>query len=124
MTIIKGTAHTLTSIDDLVSITGKSDISIGGRHKIYINKDGASNNNYDIQVGPNANINVQVDKGAINLVTLDGKVNVNSAGDYNVKVGGNYTMTVAGNRLVTVDGTTVDNTTGTVQHRGSKIDLN
>ncbi len=124
VTLIKGTDHTLTSIDNLVSITGKSDISIGGRHKIYINKDGASNNNYDIQVGPNANINVQVDKGAINLVTLDGKVNVNSAGDYNVKVGGNYTMTVAGNRLVTVDGTTVDNTTGTVQHRGSKIDLN
>ena len=33
-------------------------------------------------------------------------------------------MTVAGNRTVTVEGTTVDNTTSTVIHRGSRIDLN
>ena len=123
--IIKGTDHTLTSIDNLVSIIGESNVSIGGRHKIYINKAGQTDNNYDIQVGPNANINVQVDKGNINLVTKgDGKINVNSSGDYNVKCGGDYTMTVAGNRNVTVNGQTIDNTTGTVQHRGSKIDLN
>ena len=88
------------------------------------NKDGAENNSYDIQVGPNANINVQVDKGSINLVTKDGKINVNSAGDYNVKVGGNYTMTVAGNRSITTEGSTTDNTTGAVTHRGKTIDLN
>ena len=57
------------------------------------------------------------------MVTVDGKINVNSGGDYNVKVGGNYNMTVA-NRSVTVEGTTVDNTTSTVIHRGSRIDLN
>ena len=81
-------------------------------------------NNYDIQVGTGANVNIQVDKGDVNLVTVDGKINVNSGGDYNVKVGGNYNMTVAGNRTVTVEGTTVDNTTSTVIHRGSRIDLN
>ena len=114
----------LTSTDNKVSIDGHSDITIGGRHKIYINKDGQANNSYDIQIGPNANINIQVDTGDINLVTKQGKVNVNAAGDYNVKVGGNYTMTVEGNRTVNVDGSTTDNTTGAVQHRGSTIDLN
>ena len=122
--IIKGISYNITSSHNLVNIDGRSDISIGGRHKIYINKDGQENNNYDIQVGPNANINIQVDQGDINLVTKQGKVNVNSAGDYNVKVGGNYTMTVAGNRLITTEGTTTDNTTGAVIHRGKTIDLN
>ena len=122
--IIKGIDYKLTSSHNLVNIEGRSDISIGGRHKIFINKDGAADNNYDIQVGPNANINIQVDQGDINLVTKQGKVNVNSGGDYNVKVGGNYTMTVAGNRTITTEGTTVDNTTGAVTHRGSTIDLN
>ena len=122
--IIKGIDYKLTSSHNLVNIEGRSDISIGGRHKILINKDGAVDNNYDIQVGPNANVNIQVDTGDINLVTKQGKVNVNSGGDYNVKVGGNYTMTVAGNRNITTDGTTTDNTTGAVIHRGSTIDLN
>ena len=122
--IVKASHYTLTTTDNSVSIGGKSDITIGGRHKIYINKDGAENNNYDIQVGPNANVNVQVDTGSINLVALQGKVNVNAGGDYNVKVGGNYTMTVAGNRNVSVSGTTLDNTQGAVQHYGKTIDLN
>ena len=122
--LIKGIDYRLTTSHNLVNIEGRSDISIGGRHKIFINKDGAADNNYDIQVGPNANINIQVDEGDINLVTKQGKVNVNSGGDYNVKVGGNYTMTVAGNRTISVNGDTTDATQGSVIHRGNPIDLN
>ena len=122
--IIKGTSYTLTSADNKVNIDGLSDITIGGRHKIYINKDGAANNHYDIQIGPNANINIQVDTGDINLVTKQGKVNVNSAGDYNLKVGGNMRVSVEGNILETVEGSKTSNTSGAVIHRGSTIDLN
>ena len=122
--IIKGAQYVLTSSHNLVNIDGRSDISIGGRHKIYINKNGQSDNNYDIQVGPNANVNIQVDTGDINLVTKQGKVNVNSGGDYNVKVGGNYTMTVAGNRSISVNGTSVDETQEKAIIRGNPIDLN
>jgi len=122
--IIKGDHFTLLTNDNKVSIGGDADVSIDGRHKIYINKSNTANNHYDIQVGSNANVNIQVDKGDVNLVTVDGKINVNSGGDYNVKVDGNYNMTVAGSRTVTVEGTTIDNTTGSVIHRGSRIDLN
>ena len=122
--IIKGDHFTLLTNDNKVSIGGDADVSIDGRHKIYINKSNTANNHYDIQVGSNANVNIQVDKGDVNLVTVDGKINVNSGGDYNVKVDGNYNMTVAGSRTVTVEGTTIDNTTGSVTHRGSRIDLN
>ena len=122
--IIKGSSFRLLSNKEQVAISGDSDITIDGRHKIYINKSNTSGNNYDIQVGTGANVNIQVDSGDVNLVTVQGKINVNSGGDYNVKVGGNYNMTVAGSRSVTVEGTTTDNTTGSVTHRGSRIDLN
>ena len=122
--IIKGQSYRLLSNKEQVQISGDSDISIDGRHKIYINKSNTLNNHYDIQVGTGANINIQVDSGDVNLITTTGKINVNAGGDYNVKVGGNYNMTVAGNRKVDVEGTTIDNTTGSVTHRGSTIDLN
>ena len=122
--IIKGISYNITSSHNLVNIDGRSDISIGGRHKIFIKKDGAAENNYDIQIVPNANINIQVDTGDVNIVTLQGKVNVNSGGDYNVKVGGNYTMTVAGDRVIDVKGNTTDATEKAVIHRGKTIDLN
>ena len=122
--IIKGDHYTFTKGKRQALIEGNCDLSIDGRHKIYINKSGIENNHYDIQIGPNANINIQVDKGNINVVTVDGNINVNSGGDYNVKVAGNYTMAVEGNELKTVEGSTTHNTTGQVIHRGSRIDLN
>ena len=122
--IVKGDHYTLVSGKRQAFITGQSDLSIDGRHKLYINKSGAEDNHYDIQIGANANINIQVDKGNINLVTVDGNINVNSGGDYNLKVAGNMTTAVSGNTLETIEGTKTSNTTGAVTHRGSTIDLN
>jgi hypothetical protein len=136
-----GTSYEMTNNGDLVTkvandnyqliagthntnIKGNSDITINGRHKIFINKDGEEENNYDIHVGKNANINIQVDQGDINMVTKDGRINVNAGGDYNVKVGGNYTILVEGNKQEDVAGTKTSNTTGAVTHRGATIDLN
>jgi len=122
--IIKGKHYTIQSNDNKVDIDGRSDVTISGRHKLYINRDGLVNNNYDIQVGPNANINIQVDTGSINLITKQGPINVNAGGDYNLKVGGNYTISVAGNTSETIEGNKTSNTTGAVIHRGATIDLN
>ena len=122
--IIKGDHYTLTSGKRQAEIQGNCDISIDGRHKLFLNKSGTLNNHYDIQIGANANINIQVDKGNINMVTVDGNINVNSGGDYNVKVGGNMTIAVDGSEIKNVSGTTTHNTTGAVIHRGSTIDLN
>ena len=122
--IIKGEHYTLTTSNSNTLIEGNTNTSINGHHKLYINKDGQQDNHYDIQIGPNANINIQVDSGDINLVTKSGKVNVNSGGDYNLKVGGNMTVSVAGSINETVEGTKTSNTTGAVIHRGQTIDLN
>ena len=82
-------------------------------------------------MGPNASVNIQVDKGDINLVTKTGKLNQKIGGDYNLTVGGNYNVKVEGNRQVDVTGTTIDNTEKAVLHTGQtykvlaqRIDLN
>jgi len=122
--IIKGESYRLLSNKEQVQISGQSDISIDGRHKLFINKLGVTDNHYDIQVGKGASINIQVDSGDVNIHTIQGKINMNAGGDYNLKVGGNYTVEVAGNTLETIEGTKTSNTTGAVIHRGSTIDLN
>ena len=122
--IIKNEYYKFVSSKSQALIQGNSDTTINGRHKLFINKDGAEDNHYDIQIGENASINIQVDKGNINLVTVDGKINVNAGGDYNLKVAGNMTTTVQGNLLETIEGTKTSNTTAAVIHRGNTIDLN
>ena len=122
--IIKGDHYNIVSGKRQAVIEGNLDLTIGGRHKIYINKDGATNNHYDIQVGPNASVNIQIDKGDMNVVLKDGKMNTNIAGDYNMKIGGNMNLDVRGNKTETVSGSKTSNTTGNVIHRGARIDLN
>ena len=122
--IIKGESYRLLSNKEQVQITGNSDITIYGRHKLYINKSNTIDNHYDIQIGAGASINIQVDDGDVNIHTIQGKINMNAGGDYNLNVGGNYTVQVAGNTTETIEGSKTSNTTGAVTHRGSTIDLN
>jgi hypothetical protein len=122
--ILKGDHYTLLTKDNKVSIGGNSDITIDGRHRIYINKSNTPNNDYTIQVGTGANVNIQVDSGDVNIVTVQGKMNLNSGGDFNVKVGGTMTFDVEGNMITNVNGTNTENTSGAKTIRGSTIDLN
>ena len=114
----------ITNKDNKHYIKGNSDVTIDGRHKVFINKSGTADNNYDIQVGPNANVNIQVDNGNLNVVTKTGQFNFDVGSDMNVNVGGNYNLNVQGSETKTVEGTTTHNTTGSTTIRGSTIDLN
>ena len=122
--IVKGDSYSLIDGDRQTYVQENHDLTINGRYKLYINKNGSSDNHYDIQIGPGANVNIQVDNGDINLHTLTGRLNLNSGGDTNLKVGGSLTIDVAGNLIQNVEGNTTEQTTGTVIVRGSTIDLN
>ena len=122
--IITNNHYTLTSNNHKAYIQGDSDITIDGRHKVYINKSGQANNNYDIQVGPNANVNIQVDNGNLNVVTKTGQFNFDVGSDFNVQVGGNYNLTVLGNKVESIEGNHTQDTTGSVVIKGATIDLN
>ena len=114
----------ITQKDNKHYIKGNSDITIDGRHKVFINKSGIADNNYDIQVGPNANVNIQVDNGNLNVVTKTGQFNFDVGADFNCNVAGNYNLNVQGNETKTVEGSTTHNTTGSTTIRGRTIDLN
>ena len=122
--IIKSSHYQLISQNKKVYVAGNSDITIDGRHKLYINKSNTANNHYDIQIGAGASVNIQVDDGDVNVHTVTGKINMNAGGDYNLKVGGNMNVLVEGSISETVEGSKTSNTTGAVVHRGSTIDLN
>ena len=122
--IITNDHYTLTSNNNKAYIQGNSDITIDGRHKVYINKDGQPNNNYDIQIGPGANVNIQVDNGNLNVVTKTGQFNFDVGSDFNVNVGGDYNLNVLGNKKETIEGNHTQDTTGTVVIKGQQIDLN
>ena len=129
--IIKGDHYNIVSGKRQVLIDGNTDITIGGRHKVFINKDGQEGNHYDIQIGQNASVNIQIDKGDMNVVLKDGMMNTNVSGDYNLKVGGNMNLDVRGTYVETISKTKTSNTTQEVVHRGKtfkviadRIDLN
>jgi len=122
--ITKGDSYSIIDGDRQTYVQENNDLTINGRFKLYINKNGQTNNHYDIQIGPGANVNIQVDNGDINLHTLTGRLNLNSGGDTNLKVGGSLTIDVAGNLIQNVEGNTTENTSGSVIVRGETIDLN
>ena len=122
--IIKSNHYQLISKDKKVYVAGNSDITIDGRHKLYINKNNTADNHYDIQIGAGASINIQVDSGDVNIHTVQGKINMNAGSDYNLKVAGNMNVSVSGSITETVEGSKTSNTSGAVIHRGSTIDLN
>ena len=119
----KDSTHPITEKDNKVYIKGSSDVTLGGRHKIIINADGAANNHYDIQVGPNANVNIQVDSGDVNISTLTGKMNLFAGGDMNMKVGGTYRLT-AGQIIEESQSTTTRTAQSEYHTFGNPIDHN
>jgi hypothetical protein len=77
--------------------------------KLKVNKLGASGNNYDIEVGEGANLNIMVRTGDVNL-NVTGNVNVKSSGDTNIDCD-NFRVAASG---------AIKMTSGT----GKNIDLN
>ena len=122
-TIIKDDHNCIVEKNSRHYIKGNSDTTINGRHKIFINTDGASNNNYDIQVGPNANVNIQVDSGNINMSALDGNINMFANNDMNLRVGGTLSVR-AGQIVENSDSTTTRSAQGRYHTFGSIIDHN
>ena len=93
---VEGTSYTNIKEDQIVTLNG--------RYKIFVNKDETRDNNYDIVVGKNANINIQVDKGDININVLDGRINANCSDNFNMIVGGDTNIITQGDYTVNAGG--------------------
>ncbi len=119
----KDSTHTITEKDSKVFIKGDSDITINGRHKIMLNVDGKADNNYDIQVGAGANVNIQVTQGNINMAALDGDINMFANNNMNISVGGTYKV-MAGKILETSTSTTTRSAQNEYHTYGDPVDHN
>ena len=105
---VEGTSYTNIKEDQIVTLNG--------RYKIYVNKDEQRDNNYDIVVGANSNINIQIDRGDLNINVLDGRINANCSENFNMIVGGDTNIITQGDYTV--------NAGGKLTMQGEKIFLN
>ena len=80
VTRVKSDNYTLTTGDDFAHIKGNSSVTTDGGVRVFVNADGATEDgHYTIEVGNNANVNIQVNKGNVNVVTSEGDINLKSA---------------------------------------------
>jgi len=87
VTRVKSDNYTLTAGDDFAHIKGNQSTTVDGGVRVFVNADSSTDDqNYTIEVGNNANVNIQVNKGNVNIVTAEG------GGDINLKSGKNIHM--------------------------------
>ena len=91
VTRVKKDNYDLTYGQHFTHIRGNQSTTTNGGVKVFVNAAGAGaagppgqtvqKFHYTIQVGKNANVNIQVDKGDVNIVTTDGDINMKSGKD-------------------------------------------
>ena len=124
ITRVKKDQYHIVSADDYIHIQGAAKQTVDKGLKVFVNKNAEEGNNYNIEVGAGANVTVQVNKGDINMVAVDGDINMKMSDDCNIDVGGNFNVTVAGDASETVAGKKDELVTGNNTKTGARIDLN
>ena len=86
VTRVKGDNYDLVTGNDFAHIKGNSSTTVDGGVRVFVNADGATTDgHYTIEVGNNANVNIQVNKGNVNLVTNEGDINMKSGRNINIE---------------------------------------
>ena len=112
VTRVKQDNYTITTNDDYTHIQGTQRHTTDEGVRIRCNANGEEGNNYNIEVGSGASVNVEVNKGNINLTTLSpdvGDININASRDLNMQVGRNVNLQVLNKVDVDVKGTWREN---------------
>ena len=79
VTRVKKDNYDLVTGDDFAHIKGNSSTTVDGGVRVFVNADASTDDhNYTIEVGNNANVNIQVNKGDVNVVTTQGNINLKS----------------------------------------------
>ena len=86
VTRVKGANYDLITGDHYVHIKGDQSTTVDGGVRVFVNADASTDDhNYTIEVGNNANVNIQVNKGDVNLVTNEGDINMKSGRNINLQ---------------------------------------
>ena len=86
VTRVKNDNYDLITGDHFAHIKGNHSTTVDGGVRVFVNADGATENgHYTIEIGNNANVNIQVNKGDVNVVTNEGDVNMKSGRNLNIQ---------------------------------------
>ena len=124
VTRVKKDNYDLITGDHYVHIKGDQSTTSDGGVRVFVNADGSTaDGHYTIEVGNNANINIQVNKGNVNVVTTQGDINLKSGANIQLDAAqGIYlrSKTVSAE----IDGNWVERVTGNNTKTGKVINLN
>ena len=121
-------SHIVSKMFEVVSsdksslIEGDSIETIDKSLKLKVNKLGASGNNYDIEIGENANLNIMVRSGALNM-NVNGNVNIFSNDDINMSCD-NFRLDASNKVTVSSGDKILIDSGGEVDIDGTPINLN
>ena len=81
ITRVKKDNYDLVTGDHFAHIKGNHSTTTDGGVRVFVNAEGNKEfkNNYTIEVGQGANLNIQVNEGDVNVVTSNGNINMKSA---------------------------------------------
>ena len=119
---VKRDNYEIISNDHFAHIKGTHNTTVDGGVRVFVNANGTADSNYTIQVGNNANVNVQVDKGNINLVATQGEINM-KAEDMNIDITKDFRVKAQSVNFE-VNGSLKEVVTGTNTKTGNPINLN
>ena len=89
VTRVKKDNYDLITGDHFAHIKGNHSTTVDGGVRVFVNADASSDDqNYTIEVGNNANVNIQVNKGDVNVVTTEGDINMKSGRNINMQTNG------------------------------------
>jgi len=124
VTRVKKDNYDLITGDHFAHIKGNHSTTVDGGVRVFVNANASTDdNNYTIEVGNNANVNIQVNEGDVNVVTTQGDINMKSGRNINIEAELGVHIK-AKTFSAQIDGTWEERVTGTNTKTGQFINLN
>ena len=120
---VKRDNYEIISNDHFAHIKGNHSTTTDGGVRVFVNADATADSNYTIEVGNNANVNIQVNKGDVNVHTADGNINMKSGKNIHMEAAQGVFIK-ANHFSAEIDTFWLEKVSGTNRKTGSRIDLN
>jgi hypothetical protein len=123
ITRVKKDNYDLVTGDHFAHIKGNHSTTTDGGVRVFVNADASADSNYTIEVGSNANVNIQVNKGDVNVVASDGNINMKTGKNIHMDAAQGIYMR-ANLFSANIDTTWLEKVSGINTKTGEKINLN
>jgi hypothetical protein len=123
VTRVKKDNYDLVTGDHYAHIKGNHSTTTDGGVRVFVNADATADSNYTIEVGNNANVNIQVNKGDVNVIASDGNINMKSGKNIHMDAAQGIYMT-AHQFSAEIAGSWNEKVQGTNTKTGKPINLN